>query len=171
MNASDLALEASRAAIALGLAVWIGGTLLAAGSAPRIFAAIPSRAKAGALFGEILGFLDRAKFIAAGGLLVGVLLEVQTAGSALPPRHVVRAGILFVLVASHVFSVMVVQPKMRYLREKIVDLDAAAAKPERPSSASPPDDPWRKKFDEEHRRATRVTGFGLVLAVAALLVE
>lgn len=158
MNAGDVALEVSRSAIGLSLSVWIGGTVLAAGAAPRVFAAISSRAQAGTLFGEILAFLDRAKFVAAGGLLVGVLLEVQTTGSALPPRHVARAFVLFVLVASHVFTVMVVQPKMRYFKEKIADLDAA-----------PPDDPWRTKFDVQHLRATRVAKLGLVLAVAALL--
>jgi len=159
MSATDLPLELSRIAIGLGLAVWIGGTLLAIVVATRLFAQIPSRALAGAIFADILAILDKAKFIVAGGLLIGVLLEVQTAGSALPGRRIVRATILFLLIASHVYAVMVVQPKMRYFREKIGDLDQAGA-----------DDPWRKKFQGAHKKSERVTGVGLVLAVLALVV-
>ena len=159
MSAADLPLELSRIAIGLGLAVWIGGTFLAAVVAAKLFAQLPSRAQAGALFGDILAFLDKAKFAVAGGLLIGVLLEVQTAGSALPGRRIVRAAILFLLIASHVYAVMVVQPKMRYFREKIGDLDQASA-----------DDPWRRKFQSAHRKSERVNGLGLVLAVLALVI-
>src|SRR5262245_25492840 len=81
LSSSDLALEASRAGVALALAVWIGGTFLAAVAAAKIFGALPSRDAAGRLFGDILAVLDKAKFVAAGALLVGVLLEVQVLGS------------------------------------------------------------------------------------------
>src|SRR5258705_183948 len=86
---------------------------------------------------------------------LGQLLEVQVMGSSLPPRHVVRDGLLFLLVAAHVYAVMVVQPKMRYYREKIASFDTAAE-----------DDPWRLKFQAQHRRSARVNVIGLVLAVA-----
>jgi len=158
MTAADFALELSRAGIALALALWIGGTLLAAVAAAKIFRALPSRDLAGRLFGEILGVLDKAKFVAAGALLVGVLLEVQVLGSTLAPRRIARDALLFLLVASHVYAVMVVQPRMRYYREKVADFDAADQ-----------GDPWRLKFQEQHRRSTRVAVLGLVLAVGAVL--
>ena len=54
---------------------------------------------------------------------------------------------------------MVVQPKMRYFREKIADLDAVS-----------PQDPWRLKFQKAHRKSERVSGIGLLLAVATLVI-
>lgn len=158
MTLPDFLLEVSRVAIGLGLAVWIGGTALAGIAAPKIFRALPSRAKAGELFGEILDTLDRLKFVMAGFLLVAVLLEVQVLGSALPTRHVVRAAVLFVLIASHVYAVMVVRPKMRYYREKVRSFDEEGA-----------DDPWRAKFGKEHRKSELVAKIGLLLAVLALI--
>ena len=158
MTSSDLWLELSRVGIALALSVWIGGTFLAAVAAAKIFHTLPSRDLAGRLFGDILGVLDKAKFVAAGALLVGVLLEVQVLGSTLATRRIARDGLLFLLVAAHVYAVMVVQPRMRYYREKIADFDTAAA-----------DDPWRLKFQGQHRRSTRVNVFGLALAVAAVV--
>jgi hypothetical protein len=156
---SDFLLELSRVAIGLGLSIWIGGTFLALVTARTLFAALPSRAQAGGIFGDVIHGLDRAKFAAAGAMLVAVLMEVQIAGSSLAPRHVVRAALLFLLIAVHVYSVMVVAPKMRYYREKVADLDAAAAA-----------DPWRAKFQNEHRKSGAVTAVGLVVAVLALLV-
>lgn len=158
MPGEDLWLEASRVAIALALAVWIGGTLLAAVTASKLFARIPSRREAGDLFGEILAVLDKAKFVAAGALLVGVLVEVQTHGSALPTRSIVRAVLLFLLIAAHVYAVMVVQPKMRYYREKADDAGAGAAS-----------EAWLAKFRREHRKSEAVTKVGLALAVLALV--
>ncbi|MEO6325517.1 MAG: hypothetical protein ABIT01_04290 [Thermoanaerobaculia bacterium] len=159
VNEIDWPLELSRILVNAGLAVWIGGTLLAIAVAVTLFASLPSRSQAGEIFGAILHILDRGKFIAAGGLLIGVLLEVQASGSALATRHIVRDTMIFVLIASHVYAVMVVQPKMRYYREKIVDLDAASLQ-----------DPWRLKFQAAHRKSERVTGAGLVLAVATLVI-
>ena len=151
-------LEISRVGIALALAVWIGGTFLAAVAAAKIFRTLPSRDQAGRLFGDILGVLDKAKFVAAGALLVGVLLEVQTLGSTLTARRIARDAVLFLLVAAHVYAVMVVQPRMRYYREKVADFDTA-----------PADDAWRLKFQAQHRRSTRVNVLGLALAIAAVL--
>ncbi len=159
MNGIDWPLELSRLLVNAGLAVWIGGTLLSIAVAVTLFSRLPSRAQAGEIFGAILHILDRGKFVAAGGLLIGVLLEVQTSGSALATRHVVRDTMIFILIASHVYAVMVVQPKMRYFREKIADLDAAG-----------PQDPWRIKFQNAHRKSERVSGGGLLLAIATLVI-
>jgi hypothetical protein len=159
VNSTDFVLELSRVGIELGLAVWIGGTLAAFLTGSRLFAMLPSRAAAGEILGAVLDSLDRAKFTAAGALLIGVLLEVQTAGSSLPGRRIVRACVLFVLIASHVYSVMVVKPRMRYYRERIPDLDAA-----------PSTDPWRMKFQTQHKKSEGVAAFGFLLSVAALVI-
>src|ERR1035437_8546272 len=44
-------------------------------------------------------------------------------GSSLSPRHVCRAGVLFLLVATLVYSVMVVAPKARYYDERSSTFD------------------------------------------------
>ncbi len=95
--------------------------------------------------------------MAAGGLLVGVLLEVQVMGSALPPRHVARAVVLFVLVASLVYSVMVVAPKARYYDERSLTFEENLRAP------------WQARRDAARVRGSRIDFFGFLLALAALV--
>ena len=101
--------------------------------------------------------LGRARFVAAGALLVGVLLEVQVMGSALPPRHVWRAVVLFLLVASLVYSVMVVAPKARYYDERSSTFEENLRAP------------WHARRDAARARGSRIDFFGFLLALAALV--
>jgi len=140
MSLPDFLLEASRVLIGLGLAVFVGVPL--------------ARLKRILLEGEELG---RAKFVAAGGLLVGVLLEVQVVGSALAPRHVARAILLFVLVASLVYSVMVVAPKARYYDERSSTFEGNLRAP------------WHARRDAARLRGSKIDRFGFFLALAALV--
>ena len=159
MSAEVVAIEVSRVLVGLGLAVWIGGTLAGFG-AVRLADEKPGAA-AEILARELLEQLDKAKFIVAGGLLLGVLLEVQTAGSQLPSRRILRDGILFILIASHVYSVMVVQPRLRYYRGMIEGTSASG-----PEAGGP----WQAKCRLQERRVARVSALGLALAAAALVV-
>jgi hypothetical protein len=143
MTSADLFLEASRILIGLGLSVWIGGSVLLA----------VSSSEAG---GEVL---DRLKFIVAGCILVGLLLEVQVLGSSLPPRRVARAIVLFLLIASHVYVVMVVQPKTGYYREKVTSFEEEKTK----------EDPWRAKYGAERRKSEIVSLVGLLFAVVSFV--
>ena len=148
MPLSDLPLEASRVLVALGLAVFVGGP----------FAGIVGkRGKKIFLEGEEGDELGRARFIAAGFLLVGVLLEVQVMGSSLAVRHVWRAGAIFLLVASLVSTVMVVLPRERYYREKSLSLEENLRQP------------WVSRADAARRRASRIDLVGFLLALAALV--
>jgi hypothetical protein len=146
MPSPDVLLEVSRVLIALGLAVFVGGPLAGLIGSKR-----------NSLEGEEGERLGRARFVAAGFLLVGVLLEVQVLGSSLPPRHVWRAVILFLLVASLVTVVMVVRPRERYYREKSLSLEGDLGRP------------WASRADAARRRASRIDLFGFVLALAALV--
>ena len=149
MPLSDLPLEASRVLVALGLAVFVGRhlALILGGRGEKNF-----------LEGEEgRERLGRAKFVAAGFLLVGVLLEVQVMGSSLSPRHVWRAGAIFLLVAALVSTVMVVLPRERYYREKSLSLEETL----RP--------PWVSRADAVRRRASRIDFVGFLLALAALV--
>jgi hypothetical protein len=95
--------------------------------------------------------------VAAGALLVGVLLEVQVMGSSLPPRHVWRAGVLFLLVASLVYSVMVVAPKARYYDERSSTFEENVRAP------------WHARRDAARARGSRIDLFGFLLALLALV--
>ena len=99
----------------------------------------------------------RARFVAAGALLVGVLLETQVLGSSLPPRHVWRAGILFLLVAVLVYSVMVVAPKARYYDERSSTFEENLRAP------------WHARRDAARVRGSRIDFFGFLLALASLV--
>jgi len=142
MSLPDFLLEASRVLIGLGLAVFIGVPL----AKRKIF-----------LEGEEGESLGRARFVAAGALLLGVLLEVQVVGSSLPPRHVWRAVAIFILLASLVSAVMVVLPRERYYRERSLTFEENL----RP--------PWVSRAGAARRRAARLDFFGFLLAVAALV--
>jgi hypothetical protein len=165
MPTADLTLEASRVLVALGLAVFVGGPL--AVLIARLFRVDPPSGRAGSLLrvfsdgeegeaGAGAG-LSRARFVAAGALLVGVLLEVQVVGSSLPPRHVWRAAILFLLVASLVYSVMVVAPRARYYDERSSTFEENLRAP------------WHARRDAARARGSRINLLCFVLALAALV--
>jgi hypothetical protein len=156
----DLPLESSRVLVALGLSVFVGIPLA------RLLARITRGEGTDArqegptgdfLEGEEGEGLGRARFVAAGALLVGVLLEVQVMGSSLPPRHVWRAGAIFLLLASLVSVVMVVRPRERYYREKSLTFEEDLRQP------------WVSRADAARRRASRVEILGFLLALAALV--
>ncbi len=173
MSLPDFFLEVSRVFIGLGLAVFIGVPLaLLVGRKKKIFLEGKEEEGKGApgifLEGgkekvqkESERFdrerLGRAKFVAAGALLLGVLLETQVLGSSLPPRHVWRAVSIFLLLAALVSAVMVVLPRERYYREKSLTLEEDL----RP--------PWVSRADAARGRAARLDFFGFLLALAALV--
>jgi hypothetical protein len=142
MSLPDFLLETSRVLIGLGLAVFIGVPL----AKRKIF-----------LEGEEGESLGRARFVAAGALLLGVLLEVQVMGSSLPPRHVWRAVTIFLLLAALVSVVMVVLPRERYYREKSLTFEENLRQP------------WVSRAGAARRRAARLDFFGFLLAVAAVV--
>ncbi|MGA7992288.1 MAG: hypothetical protein WCC53_12690 [Thermoanaerobaculia bacterium] len=159
MSHADVLLEVSRVLVALGLAVFVGAPLAAL--IARSFRSDPPPAQAGRTFffegEEGRECLGRARFMAAGALLVGVLLEVQVVGSSLPPRHVWRAAILFLLVASLVYSVMVVAPRARYYDERSFTFEENLR------------GPWHARRDAARARGSRINLLCFLLALAALV--
>src|ERR1019366_1479509 len=128
MSLPDFLLEVSRVLIGLGLAVFIG--------VPLVKRKIFSEGEEG----------ERER-----------LATAQVMGSSLSPRHVCRAGVLFLLVASLVYSVMVVAPKARYYDERSSTFDENLRAP------------WHSRRDAAHARGSRIDFLGFVLALAALV--
>jgi uncharacterized protein DUF4149 len=142
--------------VRFSLAVWIGGSVLAAMAAPVIFRTVTSRDQAGAVFGEILRRFEIVKQLLSLVLVIGVFVELERGGGLAGPAVISGIGI-FVAVATNVYLAMVLRPRMNYFRMKVGSFDAAG-----------PEDPWRKKFDRLHRRSTRVFMLGALAAAVAL---
>ena len=142
--------------VRFSLAIWLGGSVLAAMAAPVIFRTVTSRDQAGAAFGEILRRFEIVKQLLSLVLVIGVFVELERGGGLTGPAVVSGIGI-FVAVATNVYLAMVLRPRMNYFRMKVGSFDAAG-----------PDDPWRKKFDRLHRRSTRVFMLGALAAAVAL---
>jgi len=157
MSLPDFLLESSRVLIGLGLAVFVGVPLVLLFGRMTRSGEEGEKEKKIFLEEEEREKLGRARFVAAGGLLVGVLLEVQVMGSALPTRHVARAVVLFVLVASLVYSVMVVAPKARYYDERSSTFEENLRAP------------WHARRDAARARGSKIDLFGFLLALAALV--
>lgn len=161
MPLADLPLEASRVLVALGLAVFVGIPL--ARFFGRMTRGEEEKEKEKKTFlegeegeGSVVAH-GRARFVAAGFLLVGVLLEVQVMGSSLAPRHVWRAVTIFVLLASLVYSVMVVAPKARYFDERSTTFEENLRAP------------WHARRDAARARRSKIDFLGFLLALAALV--
>jgi hypothetical protein len=158
MPHADLLLEASRVLVALGLSVFVGIPLARLfGWMTRGEGIQEEGRKKIFLEGEEGEGLGRARFVAAGALLVGVLMEVQAMGSALPPRHVWRAVAIFLLLASLVYAVMVVAPKARYYDERSSTFEENLRAP------------WHARRDAARARGSRIEILGFLLALAALV--
>jgi uncharacterized membrane protein len=143
-------------AIRFSLAIWVGGSVLVAMSAPVVFRTVTSRDQAGAVFGEILRRFEALKQLLSLVLVIGVFVELERGGGLAGPAVVSGIGI-FVAVATNVYLAMVLRPRMNYFRMKVGSFDTTA-----------PDDPWRTKFDRLHKRSTRIFMLGALAAAVAL---
>ena len=149
-------MDAPGLVVRFSLALWVGGTLLVVLAAPVVFREVPSRDRAGAVFGEILRRFEIVKQVLSLCLVIGVFVTLERGGRLAGPM-VVGAVAIFAAIATNVYLAMVLRPRMKYFQMKIGSFDAAA-----------PDDPWKARFDRLHRRSTRVLTLGWVAAAVAL---
>jgi hypothetical protein len=161
MPHADLLLDASRVLVALGLSVFVGvpltrffGWMTRGEEEKEKEKKILFEGKEGEGNAVALG---RARFVAAGALLIGVLLEVQVMGSSLPPRHVWRAVTIFLLLAFLVYAVMVVAPKARYYDERSLAFEENLRAP------------WLARRDAARVRGSRIEILEFLFALAALV--
>jgi hypothetical protein len=138
---------------ALALALWFGAALLlAAVVAPAAFAALPSRALAGAVVGRVLPVI----FIA--GIVVGALVVALALAGGPAPYTRARAGAGLVLAGACGVAQLVVAPRIHRLREEIgPSLEALAI-----------DDARRVAFGRLHGMSVAWMGLGMLAAVTAV---
>jgi len=149
-------LETASQVIRFSLALWVGGTLVVVLAAPLLFREIPSRDLAGRIFGELLRRFEAVKQLLSLLLVLAVFAELE-ATRQLGGRRFVAGAAIFVAVATNVYLAMVVRPRLGYFRMKVGSFDE-----------TPPESPWRLRFDRLHRRSVRVLVLGWIAAAVAL---
>jgi len=126
-------------------------------AAPVVFREIPSRDRAGAVFGEILRRFEAVKHALSLALVVSIFAQLER-GAELRGRSTVGAVAAFLAIATNVYLSLVLRPRMSYCRMKVGSFDAAS-----------PDDPWKRRFDRLHKRSTKVLVLGWIAAGVALV--
>ena len=142
----------------LGLALWIGGTIvLGALVAPALFRALP-RPQAGAIFGPTLRRFARLRLgaliatIAAAGVKHAIWERTSSLWISL------RWAALGVLAAAVLYEIAYLEPKLEARRVHLT-----------PEMGE--DHPERRAFNALHRRAEGLMKASLVAAIAAMLIS
>ena len=140
----------------LGLAVWVGGTIvLGALTAPALFRTLP-RPQAGAIFGTILRRFARVRIAALIAIIIGAGAKyLMWETHAISPWIVVRWLMIAFLAVSLVCEILIFEPQLEARRVLL--------KPELSA-----DDPQRAAFNVLHRRAENLLRLALLAAVVAL---
>lgn len=142
----------------LGLAVWIGGTVvLGALVAPALFRSLP-RPQAGGIFGPTLRRFARVRLGALAATLVaaGIKHAVWERGSTLWIS--LRWAALGILAATVLYEIAVLEPRLEARRVHLT-----------PEMGE--DHPERRAFNALHARAEGLMKAGLVAALAAMLIS
>jgi uncharacterized membrane protein len=138
----------------LGLALWIGGTIvLGAAAAPALFRSLP-RPQAGAIFGTILARFARIQAIALLMIVIGAVARFL-----IWERHAASVWLIgrwaaIAMLACALLGQMSIQKKMRIIG---TDIAAEAA-----------DNPERIRFQHLHTRAEGLMKASLIAAFVAL---
>lgn len=142
----------------LGLALWIGGTIvLGALVAPALFRALP-RPQAGGIFGPTLRRFARLRLgaliatVAAAGMKHAVWERTSSLWISL------RWAALGVLAAAVLYEIAYLEPKLEARRVHLT-----------PEMGE--DHPERRAFNALHRRAEGLMKASLVAAIAAMLIS
>lgn len=145
-------LKAPLALVLLG--AWLGAAaIVAAGVAPAAFAALPSRALAGALVGRVLPLVFWA------GIVVGAAAAWLVCSERSVPHATARALSTLGVALACAVAQLVLAPRIARLREQIgPSLDALAAS-----------DPLRAAFGRLHGYSVLCMGAGMAAAVVAIV--
>lgn len=142
----------------LGLAIWIGGTVvLGALVAPALFRALP-RHQAGGIFGPALRRFARVRVFALLVVITAAAVKHFAWESGATLWIGVRWAALFVMAATLVYEIAYLE---RALEARRVHLT-----PEMPE-----DDPRRRDFNSLHKRAELLLKTSVFAALAAMLLS
>ncbi|HEY0157456.1 MAG TPA: DUF4149 domain-containing protein [Thermoanaerobaculia bacterium] len=142
----------------LGLAVWIGGTLvLGALVAPALFRELP-RQQAGAIFGRTLRRFARLRVFALLVTLMAASIKYLIWATGSLGWIGIRSAALLFMAAALAYEIGSLEPALEARRVHLT--------PEMPE-----DDPQRRAFHALHKRAEGLMKASLVAAVAAMLVS
>jgi len=141
----------------LAYALWLGGMVAIALTAPVVFQVVPSRDLAGRVFGGVLARLFPLIYLCAGLMLVAGAVQLGRA-RRLTRLEAARYGLVLVMLAVALYTGVAVLGEMRAIQ---------AALPG-PIETLPLDDGPRARFDSLHKRSERLMGLDVALALALL---
>ena len=141
----------------LAYALWLGGMVAIALTAPVVFQVVPSRDLAGRVFGGVLARLFPLIYVCAGLMLVAGAVQLGRA-RGLTRVEVARYGLVLIMLAVALYTGVAVLGEMRSIQ---------AALPG-PIETLPIEDGPRARFDSLHKLSERLMGLDVVLALALL---
>jgi hypothetical protein len=141
----------------LAYAVWLGGIVAIALTAPVVFQVVPSRDLAGRVFGGVLERLFPLIYLCAGLMLAAGAVQVARA-RRLTRGDLARYGLVLGMLAIALYTGLAVLGEMRAIQASLPG----------PIETLPVDSGPRARFDSMHKLSERLMGLDLVLALALL---
>jgi len=141
----------------LAYALWLGGMVAIALTAPVVFQMVPSRDLAGRVFGGVLERLFPLIYACAGLLLVAGAVHLARAGR-LSRLELARYGLVAAMLAIALYTGVAVLGEMRTIQAGLPG----------PIETLPLESGPRARFDSLHRLSERLMGVDVALALALL---
>ena len=147
----------------LALAILVGGAVvLGAAAAPAIFASVPSRGEAGAIFGAVLGRYDGLAILCVVLIVItSVLKAIAFEVVGVPEtRLILRWLALLVLCGATLYSSAWANPVARAVRAQTPGWDDLRD-----------DAPTRREFQSLHRSSRRAMTVAVVAGIVAMFLS
>lgn len=141
----------------LAYAVWLGGIVAIALTAPVVFQVVPSRDLAGRVFGGVLERLFPLIYLCAALMLAAGAVQVARA-RRLTRGDLARYGLVLGMLAIALYTGLAVLGEMRAIQASLPG----------PIETLPVDSGPRARFDSMHKLSERLMGLDLLLALALL---
>jgi formate hydrogenlyase subunit 4 len=141
----------------LAYALWLGGMVAIALTAPVVFQFVPSRDLAGRVFGGVLARLFPLIYVCAGLMLAAGAVQLARA-RRLTRVELARYGLVLAMLAIALYTGVAVLGEMRTIQASLPG----------PIETLPLEDAQRARFDSLHRLSERLMGVDVLLALALL---
>ena len=141
----------------LAYALWLGGMVAIALTAPVVFQVVPSRDLAGRVFGGVLARLFPLIYLCAGLMLIAGAVQLARA-RRLTRAELARYGLVLAMLAIAVYTGVAVLGEMRTIQASLPG----------PIETLPLEGGPRARFDALHKLSERLMGLDVLLALALL---